>query len=157
MGFLSRLLGLEGGAKSESKKQEIRNKFNSLLENGESYVTLSVINIVYEKKLFKDVTTYYNYILGYKDGDDPEIVIISTDNTLSSFEPPIICKRSECNSAFLSDKSKRFTIDHPAFGEQPLEFFIDPTGSTNGGYTIGVSQSQEFQPFYDFFMDKFAK
>ena len=51
MGFFSRLFGLEGGAKSESKKQEIRNNFNSLVEKGEDYVTLCVMDIVYEKKL----------------------------------------------------------------------------------------------------------
>lgn len=157
MGFFSRLFGLEGGAKSESKKQEIRNNFNSLVENGEDYVTLCVMDIVYEKKLFKDVTTYYNYIIGYKAGDDPEIVIISTDNNMSSFEPPIICKRSECESAFFNEKRKRYTIKHSAFGEHPMEFFLDPTGSTNGGYTIGVNQLQEFQPFYDFFTGVFSK
>lgn len=79
MGILNKIMGM-GGAKSDAKKEEIRQIFISRVEDGESYTVLAAMNMVTTKKLFKEVRTYYNYIIGYKDGDDPELVIISTDN-----------------------------------------------------------------------------
>lgn len=155
MRFLKMFMGY-GGAKSESKKEEIRNIFTSKVENGEDYTVVAAWFVVHEKKLLKDVTTYYNYIVGYKDGDDPEIVIISTDPKLSTFEEPVLCKKSECESAVYNTKDGMFAITHPAFGKDPLKFGIIAT-TRMGSYVISISYLDEYNSFLEFFQNRFAK
>jgi hypothetical protein len=154
MNFLKNLMGM-GGAKSDSKKAEIRNIFNSKVEVGESYTVLAAMNMVTEKKLLKEIRTYYNYIIGYKDGDDPEIVILCTDHELSEVDTPVYCKKSECSKAECSQHGT-FLITHPHFGGKPLEFGIIPSTAL-GGYIISVSYVDEFTPFMEFFQNRFAK
>lgn len=155
MGFLNKIMGL-GGAKSDSKKEEIRGIFNSKVEDGESYTVLAAMNMVTTKKLFEEVRTYYNYIIGYKDGDDPELIIISTDCELSAFEAPVRCKKSECQEAGYLEKMCLFTITHPDLGSEPLNFAI--IGSTAwGGHIIQVAYVDEFMPFMEFYQNRFMK
>lgn len=155
MGLLDKIMGM-GGAKSDGKKQEIRALFNSKVENGDSYTVVAAMNMVTTKKLLEEVRTYYNYIIGYQDGGDPELVIIATDSQLSSFEDPVFCKKSECTKAEYLQETGSFTLTHPAFGNDPLDFSI--IASTNwGGYVISVSYVDEFMPFMEFYQNRFAK
>ena len=155
MNLLNRLMGM-GGEKSDAKKEEIRSIFNDKVENGESYAVLVAMNVVVEKKLLKEVRIFYNYIIGYKDGDDPELVIISTDNQLSEFEEPVICKKSECLEAKYLEKTGSFTVTHPDLGSEPVDFAI--IGSTAwGGEFIKVSYIEECIPFMEFYQTRFAK
>lgn len=155
MGILNKMMGM-GGAKSDTKKDEIRGIFNSRVEEGESYTVLAAMNMVTTKKLLKEVRTYYNYIIGYKDGDDPELVIISTDNELSAFEAPVRCKKSECQKAGYLEKTGSFTVTHPSLGGEPLDFAVIASTAW-GGYVIDVSYVDEFMPFMEFFQNQFAK
>lgn len=113
-----------GTSGSEAKKEEIRKIFNEKVADGASYETLAAMNMVTTKKLTEEVRTYYNYLIGYKDGQDPELVIIATDHGLSSFDEPVVCKKSECTKAEYLVKTGNFTITHPAFGDKPLDFSI---------------------------------
>lgn len=155
MGLLDKMMGL-GGAKSDARKEEIRKIFDSKVENGTDYTVLAAMNMVTTKKLFKEIRTYYNYIVGYKDGDDPELVIISTDSELSDFDPPVICKRSECKQAAYITKTGSFTLTHPAFGNELLNFSVIASTAW-GGYVISVSYVDEFMPFMEFFESRFSK
>jgi hypothetical protein len=156
MGFLSNLMGM-GGAKSDAKKEKIRNIFNEQVKDGESYSVFAGFNIVVKDKLLKQVSTYYNYLIGYKDGDDPEMVIISTDNKLSSFKPPVYCKKSECSQANVS-KEGLFSIWHPAFEKEPLRFGVSAFSAMHlDSYLLKVSYVNEYEPFATFFQNRFAK
>ena len=155
MGFLNKLMGI-GTAKSEAKKAEIQKIFNEQVQNGENYTVLAAMHMVFQKKLLKDVYTYYNYIVGYKDGDDPEMVIIPTTHDLSSFEEPIYCKKSECTQISYDASVALFSIWHPQLGDEPVKFSI--IGSTAwGGYIISVSYVEECVPFVEFFQNRFMK
>lgn len=155
MGFLDKMMGL-GGSKSDAKKQEIREIFNSKVQNGDDYIVLAAMNMVTTKKLLKEIRTYYNYIIGYKDGDDPELVIISTDSELSSFEEPVHCKKSECSKIEYLQQTGSFSITHPQLGSEPVDFGIIASTAW-GGYVIGVSYVDEYMPFAEFFQNRFCK
>jgi len=154
MNFLKNLMGM-GGASSGSKKTEIRNIFNSKVENGEEYTVLAAMYLLHEQKLLKEVRTYFNYIIGYKDGDDPEIVIISADCELSDVGEPVYCKKSECRKAECSQHGT-FLVTHPDLGDKPLEFGIIVSTAWDG-YFINASYLDEFMPFMEFFQNRFAK
>ena len=155
MGFMDKMMGL-GGAASDSKKQEIRDIFNAKVENGESYQVLAAMYLLTEKKLLKEVRTYFNYIIGYRDGDDPEMVIITTDHELSVSEEPVLCKKSECLATKYLEKTGSFEITHPGLGGKPFEFGII-TSTAWGGYIIAVSYVDEYLPFMEFFRNRFSK
>ena len=155
MGFLKNLMGM-GGAKSDAKKAEIRNIFNSKVENGENYTVLAAMYLLTEQKLFKEIRTFYNYIIGYKDGDDPQIVIISTDSELYDIGDPIFCKKSECLKAEYQQQVGMFSVTHPDLGDKPVIFSIIAS-SAWGEYVIKVSYVDEFMPFMEFFQNRFAK
>lgn len=155
MSFLKKIMGM-GGAKSDSKKEEIRSLFNSKVENGDEYATIAAMNLVTTKKLLKEIRTYYNYIIGYKDGDDPEMVIISTTNDLSSLEEPVLCKKSECVKADYLSETGSFSVTHPQFGSDPVNFSIIVSTAWDG-YIIDVSYLDEYTPFTEFFQNRFAK
>ena len=145
-----------GGAKSDSKKEEIRGIFDSNVEDGASYIVLAAMHLEVKKNLLKEVRTYFNYIIGYKDGDDPEIVIIPTDSELSDVDEPVYCKKSECLKAEYLPQVGSFEITHPYLGDKPLPFSIIAS-SAWGGYIISVSYVDEFTPFTEFFQNRFAK
>jgi hypothetical protein len=58
----------QSGSNAEGKKEEIRNIFNAKVKDGESYNVLAGMNMVTTKKLTKEIRTYYNYLVGYKNG-----------------------------------------------------------------------------------------
>ena len=155
MGFLDKIMGM-GGPKSDSKKEEIRDIFNSNVADGSSYTVLAAMHLETKKNLLKEIRTYYNYIIGYKDGEDPEIVVLSTDSELSDVNEPIICKKSECRAAEYSQQVGNFSIMHPDLGDEPLLFSIIAS-SAWGGYIISVSYVDEFMPFLEFFQKRYAK
>ena len=155
MGFLNKMMGM-GGAKSDEKKQEIRNIFDSAVEDGESYAVLAAMHMVSEKKLLKEVRTFYNYIIGYRDGDDPEIVVISTDCELSEISEPVYCKKSECSQAKYLSNTGSFTVTHPGLGSKPVDFSVIASTAW-GGYIIDVSYVDEYMPFMEFYQNRFAK
>jgi hypothetical protein len=150
--------GLAGGS-TEGKKEEIRNIFNAKVNDGEKYKVLAGTNMVTTKKLTKEIRTYYNYIVGYKDGDDPEIVLISTTYDLVSVEEPVFCKRSECEKAVYLQNTGTFSISHPKLGDTPLDFAIIASAAwgSSGALIIPVSYVDEFTPFTEFFQKLFAK
>jgi hypothetical protein len=115
--------------------------------------------MVTTKKLTKEIRTYYNYIVGYKDGDDPEIVIISTTYDLVSVEEPVLCKKSECKKAAYLQNTGGFSISHPKLGDTPLEFAVIASAAwgSSGALIIPVSYVDEFTPFTEFFQNRFAK
>jgi len=154
MGFLNKLMGV-GTAGSESKKEEIRQIFNSTVQNGESYTVVACMHMAFEKKLLKDVYTYYNYLVGYKDGDDPEIVIISTTHDLTSLDEPVYCKKSECTKAYY-DPQGMYVISHPQLDADEIKFTVIPSTAW-GGYIISVSYLDEATPFWEFFQKRFEK
>ena len=155
MGFLNKLMGL-GGAKSDAKKQEIREIFNDNVQDGDSYTVLAAMNVVYEKKLLEEIRTFYNYIVGYKDGADPEIVIISTDSDLYDVDEPVRCKKSECQEAKYLEQTGSFTLTHPDLGSGPTDFAVIAS-SAWGANIISVSYVDEFTPFMEFFTKRFCK
>jgi hypothetical protein len=168
MGLLDKLAGIVGGAlsgaptaKSDGKKEEIQNIFNSKVIDAGSYTVLAGMNMVTTKKLTKEIRTYYNYIIGYKDGDDPEIVLISTTNDLESVEEPVICKKSECINAVYLQKTGSFSITHPKLGDAPIDFSVISSAAWgapgSGALIIPVSYLDEFTPFTEFFQARFAK
>lgn len=160
MGLLDKFMGI-GGAKSDSKKDEIRGIFNSKVENGESYIVLAGMNMVTTKKLLKEVRTYYNYILGYKDGDDPEIVLMSTTNDLSSVDTPVTCRKSECDKAVFIEKTASYSISHPNLADSPTDFSIIASAAWgapgSGALVIPVAYLDESMVFMEFFQNRFAK
>ena len=155
MSFLKKLMGM-GTSGSEAKKQEIRKIFDDRVTDGPTYATIAAMNMTTTKKLTEEVRTYYNYIIGYKDAEDPELVIIVTDHELSSFDEPVVCKKSECTKADFIEKTGSFSITHPAFGDKSLDFSIIASTAW-GGYVISVSYVDEYTMFYDFFVNRFAK
>jgi hypothetical protein len=168
MGIFDKFIGIVGGAaggsaggKSDSKKEEIRSIFNSKVNDGESYTVLAGMNMVTTKKLMKEIRTYYNYLIGYKDGDDPEIVLISTTNDLASVDEPVICKKSECTKAVYLQKTGSFNISHPKLGDAPVDFSIISSAAwgapLSGALIIPVSYLDEYMPFTEFFQTRFAK
>ncbi|MDR1222742.1 MAG: hypothetical protein LBL07_07695 [Tannerella sp.] len=170
MGLFNKLSGIIGEAvtgklsgkaaeKNEEKKEEIRNIFDSKVQSGKDYTVLAGSNMVTTKKLMKEVRTYYNYIIGYKDGDDPEIVIIPTTDDLGTVDEPAICKRSECTKAVYEINTGNFRISHPAFSDAPLDFQIIVAAAHGqlGALMIPVSCMDEFFPFTEFFQNRFAK
>jgi hypothetical protein len=158
-GVAGGLTGGQSSVKSDGKKEEIRNIFNSKVNDGENYTVLAGMNMVTTKKLTKEIRTYYNYLIGYKDGDDPQIVIISTSPDLVSVDEPVLCKKNECAKAEYIQKTGSFSISHPAF-DAPVDFGIIASaawGALDGGMTIPVSYVDEFTPFTEFFQKRFAK
>jgi hypothetical protein len=158
MGLFDKFKGPAGG-NTEGKKEEIRNIFNAKVKDGERYKVLAGTNMVTTKKLTKEIRTYYNYIIGYKDGDDPEIVLISTTYDLVSVEEPVFCKRSECKKAEYLQNTGSFSISHPKLGDAPLDFAIIASAAwgSSGALIIPVSYVDEFMPFTEFFQNLFAK
>jgi hypothetical protein len=155
MGFLDKMMGM-GTAGSEAKKEELKAIFQSQVKNSEAYTVLAGMHMVTTKKLFKEIRTFYNYLIGYKDGDDPEIVIISTTSDLSSFEEPVYCKKSACQKAVYLQQTGSFSISHPQLGSEPVDFAIIASTAW-GGYVIDVSYVDEYMPFTEFFQTRFAK
>ncbi|MDR0648431.1 MAG: hypothetical protein LBF92_03790 [Synergistaceae bacterium] len=153
--------GLSGGAKSDGKKEEIRNIFDSKVKDGGSYSVLAGMNMVTTKKLMKEVRTYYNYIIGYKDGDDPEIILISTSNDLASVDEPVLCKKSECKKAEYLQDTGSFSISHPMLGDGPVDFGVISSAAWgapgSGALIIPVSYLDEYGPFTEFFQSRFVK
>lgn len=155
--FTGKLSG-QAAEKNEEKKEQIHNIFLSKVENGNDYTVLAAANMVTTKKLTKEVRTYYNYIIGYRDGDDPEIVVLSTTDDLSSVGDPIHCKKSECIKAGDEKNIGDFRIWHPAFGKDPLILHICVSAySQLGTMEIKVSYLDEFYPFQEFFQNRFTK
>ncbi|MDR3077331.1 MAG: hypothetical protein LBV15_01030 [Planctomycetota bacterium] len=164
MGLFDKIMGALGGAgggKSDSKKEEIRHIFDAKVENGGDYMVLAGMNMVTTKKLTKEIRTYYNYIIGYKDGDDPEIVLMSTTNDLSSVDAPVICKKSECTKAEYIQKTGSYSILHPSLGNEPTDFGIIASAAWgapgSGALIIPVSYLDESMPFMEFFQNRFAR
>ncbi|MDR2764003.1 MAG: hypothetical protein LBB90_03125 [Tannerella sp.] len=153
------IAGAQSSGNTEGKKEKIRNIFNAKVEDGGSYNVLAGMNMVTTKKLTKEIRTYYNYIVGYKDGDDPEIVIISTTNDLASVGEPVFCKKSECEKAEYHQNTGSFSISHPELGDAPLDFAIIASAAWGrlGALIIPVSYVDEFTPFTEFFQNRFAK
>jgi hypothetical protein len=153
--------GLSGGAGSDAKKEEIRNIFNAKVQDGGSYSVLAGTHMVTAKKLMKEVRTYYNYIIGYKDGDDPEIILISTSNDLASVDEPALCKKSECAKAEYLQDTATFSISHPSLGDEPVDFEVIASAAWGapgtGALVIPVSYLDEYGPFAEFFQNHFAK
>jgi hypothetical protein len=156
---ISGLAGGQSGGNAEGKKEEIRNIFNSKVKDGESYKVLAGMNMVTTKKLTKEIRTYYNYLVGYKDGDDPEIVLISTTYDLVSVEEPVFCKKSECKKVVYFQNTGSFGISHPKLGDALLEFGIIASAAwgRSGALIIPVSYVDEYTPFTEFFQNRFAK
>jgi hypothetical protein len=163
VGLFDKFMGMVSGEsddKSEGKKQEIRGIFDSKMNDGENYTVLAGTNMVTTKKLLKEVRTYYNYLIGYKDGDDAEIVFISASPDLSSTDEPVICKKSECTEAVYLQNTGSFTISHPRLGDRPVDFSIIASaawGESGAGLVIPVSYRDEYMPFAEFFQNRFAK
>jgi hypothetical protein len=155
MGFLNKLMGM-GTDNSAAKKEEIRNIFNSKVKDGESYITIAGMNLVTTKNLFKEIRTFYNYIVGYKDGDDPEIVIIDVSYDLESIGEPVYCKKSECTKAEYEASKGLFSISHPDLSDT-VSFGVIPSTALYGGYIIKVSYVDEMMPFLEFFQNRFEK
>jgi hypothetical protein len=153
------IAGGQSGDKAEGKKEEIQNIFNAKVKDGGNYNVLAGINMVTTKKLTKEIRTYYNYIVGYKDGDDPEIVLISTTYDLVSVEEPVFCKKSECKRAEYLQNTGSFSILHPKLGDSPLDFSIIASAAwgSSGALIIPVSYVDEFTSFTEFFQNRFAK
>ena len=153
--------GLSGGVKSDVKKEEIRNIFDAKVKDGGSYSVLAGMNMVTTKKLTKEVRTYYNYIIGYKDGGDPEIVIISISNDLASVDEPVLCKKSECTKAEYLQSTGSFSISHPLLGNEPVDFGVISSAAWGvpgtGALIIPVSYLEEYGPFAEFFQNRFVK
>jgi len=145
-----------GTAKSEAKKEEIRQIFNTKVPNGENYAVIAAMYLHTKQTILKETRTYYNYIVGYKDGDDAEIVIIETTYDLASQGEPIYCKKSECSKAWYDANIGTFNISHPQL-ENGSVIFVIIASSAWGGYIIPVSYVDEFTPFTEFFQNKFAK
>lgn len=156
MGFLSKLMGM-GGAKSDAQKERIRGLFNERVKDGESYKVVAAFHVVVKDNLLKQTHTYYNYIIGYKNENEPEIVVIPTDCELSSLESPVYCKKSECSNVEYLMNTGSFSFVHPNFGSEPLTFSVIPSTSIYGGYIIKVSYLDEFADFAEFFQNCFAK
>jgi hypothetical protein len=156
---LSGIAGGQSGGNTEGKKEEIRNIFNAKVKDGGGYKVLAGMNMVTTKKLTKEIRTYYNYIVGYKDGDDPEIVLISTTYDLVSVEEPVFCKRGECKKAAYLQNTGNFSISHPKLGDTPLDFGIIASAAwgSSGALIIPVSYVDEFTAFTEFFQNRFAK
>jgi hypothetical protein len=176
MGLFDKLMGIAGdalggvvggsaggqsGGKSDGKKEEIRNIFNSKVIDGGSYTVLAGMNMVTTKKLMKEVRTYHNYLIGYKDGDDPEIVLISASNDLTSVDEPVVCKKSECKKAEYLQNTGSFSISHPKLGDVPIDFGIISSAAWgapgSGALIIPVSYLDEYAPFTEFFQNRFVK
>jgi len=150
MGFFNKLMG---GGKSD-KKEQIRNIFNSKVNNGEEYSVIAAMNMVQKHTILKETRTFYNYIIGYMDADDPEIVIIPVDSELSDIGDPVSCKKSECRKSEYLEKTGSFTVTHPDLGA--VDFSVIASAAW-GGYIISVSYADEFYPFMDFYKNRFAK
>ncbi|MDR1242179.1 MAG: hypothetical protein LBM00_05260 [Deltaproteobacteria bacterium] len=153
--------GGQSGGDSAGKREEIRNIFDSRVKDGTTYTVLAGMNMVTTKKLTKEIRTYFNYLVGYKDGDDPEIVLISTVNDLSSVDEPVICKKSECTKAVYVQNTGSFSIAHPQLGNAPVDFSIISSAAWgapgSGALIIPVSYLDEYTPFTEFFQNRFAK
>jgi hypothetical protein len=156
---VSGVAGGQSGSNAEGKKGEIRNIFNAKVKDGESYNVIAGMNMVTTKKLTKEIRTYYNYLVGYKDGEDPEIVIISTTYDFASIAEPVLCKRSECTKAVYIQDTGSFSISHSKLGDAPLEFAIIASSAwgSSGALIIPVSYVDEFAAFTEFFQNRFAK
>jgi hypothetical protein len=160
-GAAGKLVGEQSESKTEEKKEEIRKIFDAKVPNGKDYLVLAGTHMVTTKKLTKEIRTYYNYLIGYKDGEDPEIVIISTSNDLASVDEPVICKRSECTKTEYLQSHGLFSISNPKLGDKPVDFAIIASAawgaSRSGALVIPVSYLDEFYPFSEFFQNRFAK
>ena len=145
--------------KLKAKKQEIRDLFDANVEDGQSYKVLAAMNLVIVKKAFKYIDTYYNYIIGYRDGDDPEIVVIATDSELSGVDDPVFCKKSECRKAVYSEATCGFKLAHRELGRKPVSFNVIASQKLGrlGKYIIKVSYVDEFLPFLEFFKTRFLE
>jgi hypothetical protein len=139
-------------------KEEIRNIFCLKVKEGATYTVLAGGNVVATRRLMKTENTYYNYLIGYRDGDDPEIVIISTSADLGMTEDPVICKRSACTQALREEDGAEYRILHPAFGGESLNFRIITSARGQAeALVIPVAYGEEFFSFDAFFRNRFAK
>lgn len=155
MGFLNKMMGL-GGRKSAANKQKIREIFNAKVQDGDSYTVLAAMNMVIGQEFLEEIYIYYNYIIGYKDGNDPEFVLIPTDKKLSAMEDPVHCKRSECREAKYLEQTGSFTLTHPGFGDNPIDFGVIASTAWDGDI-IDVSYVDEYMPFMEFYRKRFVK
>ncbi|MDR2751147.1 MAG: hypothetical protein LBC41_10840 [Clostridiales bacterium] len=150
--------GAAGPAKADPKKEQIRSIFNSRVPEGESYSVIAGMFLVTTKKLTKEIRTYYNYIIGYKDGDDPEIVSLSTTNDLATVDEPVYLKKSECDKAEYLQNTASFSITSKTL-ENPLNFGIITSAAWghSGALIIPVGYQDEFMPVTEFFQNRYAK
>ena len=154
MGFFDKLMGM-GTEKTAGAKKQIAEIFASEVENGESYTTFAGYYMVTTKKLLKEIRTFYNYIIGYKDGDDPEVVVIPVSDDLADVSSPVRCKKSECSKAG-ADANGLFQIKHPALDDGGIFFSIIVTRAV-GAHMIEVSYLEEFPQIMEFFQTRFTK
>jgi hypothetical protein len=154
--LVSKLMGTNPEA-SEGAKQKIREIFDSKVADGAGYTLVAGFFVTYENKLTKQIQTYYNYIIGYKDGDDPEIVVLPVSWDLVSVYTPVICKLSQCKKTAYDAEHGGFHIEHPALENGEVKFAVIPSTSLYGGYIIKVSYVDEMMPFLDFFQKRYSK
>jgi hypothetical protein len=154
--LMNKMMGLNTEASGETK-QKIREIFDSRVQDGASYTLVAGFFVFYETKLMKQIQTFYNYIVGYKDGDDPEIVVLPVSYDLDSVYEPVSCKKSQCQKAEYNATNGVFHIKHPGLEKSEVSFGVIPSTSLHGGYIIKVSYVDEMMPFMEFFQSRFTK
>jgi hypothetical protein len=142
---------------SRDAKRKIREIFDSQVEDGAGYTLVAAFFVFFENKLLKQIQTYYNYIIGYRDGDDPDIVVLPVSWDLASIQTPVLCKLSQCGETEYDAEHGMFRIEHPALEKGEVKFGVIPSTSLYGGYIIKVSYVDEMMPFADFFQKRFCK
>jgi hypothetical protein len=158
MGLFNKLKDLASGKipGSEGTKEKIKQIFESKVKDGNEYVVYAGFNMVTTKKLLKEIRTFYNYIIGYKNGDDPEIVVIPTDYLLEDVGEPIYLKKSQCTKIENLESKGLFHIEHPDLEDGNVYFMIN-VSKMFGTYTIDVSYIEEYTDFFEFFNKRFLK
>jgi hypothetical protein len=144
-----------GTQQTADMKKKIAEIFAEHVEGGESYTTFAAYYMLTTKKLLKEIRTFYNYIIGYKDGDDPEAVVIAVSEDLDSIGGPVRCRKSECSKAGVGANGM-FYIKHSGLDGGGIDFTVIVTKAA-GAHMIDVNYVEEFQQIMEFFQNRFTK
>lgn len=144
-------------AKSDANKAVMRRLFDQVVPEGGQYKLVYGFSQDITKSSYiiarKTTYTYTSLIIGYRT-DDPTVVILQTDPTLSGCSDPVTYRRSDIHKAYRSRMTGDSLVIYPDT-KGYFQFYTYPLTDDESLY-VYMDQEQEDKEFTEFFLKVFA-
>ncbi len=136
------------------KKERLREMFNEAVEDGDSYKLLHISETTtkFERGFVFDTntTTYYHYILGYRESDD-SIVLVQIDRELSQHSEAVPIDMDKVAQAHYNPKYAQASLIYKKGSKGYGEVMnIGDTGSKTVAGIPDMVQGEEREQFLDY-------